>query len=105
MNDSIDIKRVGLKSNKASKALSIWSVPENFLCHSQQMIWMPQLIFDNTDSQEETSLDEKVFTLIFPNEKFAYEKADMAENNNGYIFDGNTSKIRQQSLCSIKSNV
>ena len=56
-------------------------------------IWVPRLNFKNTRSALETEMDKKIIAKIIPSANFTYERGDMSQKNNKYIFKGSENSI------------
>ena len=73
-------------------------------------IWVPNLIFDNTDSNEEAKYDKKSYIKVIPSKTFGYMIADYDVRDNTYIFDGEENALESertyntQFICSYKMN-
>lgn len=58
----------------------------------QQLIWTPQLIFYNTKSKQKSTLQDATIRVLL-NDNYTYEKADMTNSNNVYLFQGSENKL------------
>ena len=58
-------------------------------------IWTPKIVFYNTKAKEESVADERTILSIIPSEEFNYERTDMSNHENIYMFKGleNTIKL------------
>ena len=75
---------------------------------SRGKIWVPNLIFDNTDSNEVAIYDKKVFIKVIPGKNFSYKIAGDDVRDNTFIFDGAENVLESertyntQFICSYK---
>ena len=51
-------------------------------------IWVPKVIFHNTEETETSKLDTDSIIMIRANENFTYTRTDMSNHQNIYIFHG-----------------
>ena len=56
-------------------------------------IWVPKIIFDNTNAEEQSVLDKTTIMRVIANENFTYTRTDMHHYQNIRIFSGADSKV------------
>ena len=97
-------RRLRFNNLKEEQEMNILS-PDN-----RDKIWVPNLIFDNTDSNEEATYDKKVYIKVIPSKNFTYKIADYSVKDNTYVFDGEENALQSertyntQFICSYKMN-
>ena len=56
-------------------------------------IWVPRIIFDNTEATEESVMDKKSIIRVLANENFTHTTTDFHHHQNIYIFNGKETKL------------
>ena len=64
-------------------------------------IWTPTLIFYNTKSKQESTLEGSIVKVI-PNTNFTFETADMSSTHNAYLFKGSENRLEISQAYNIK---
>ncbi|XP_023340726.1 gamma-aminobutyric acid receptor subunit beta isoform X2 [Eurytemora carolleeae] len=59
----------------------------------QHYIWVPQMIFFNTEDNLETLVDTKTITQIYPHQDFRFDRAPISSSKNTYIFAGSENTL------------
>ena len=82
----IDPRLVYLNT-KRNTALNVLSLAET------NSIWTPQMVFYNTKGKEESVADKRTIMSIIPDKDFKYERTDISNNENVYMFKGSENNI------------
>ena len=56
-------------------------------------IWVPRIIFDNTEATEESIMDAKSIIRVLANENFTHTVTDLHHHQNIYVFDGKETEL------------
>ena len=56
-------------------------------------IWVPRIIFDNTEATEESIMDKKSIIRVLANENFTHTITDLHHHQNIYVFDGKETEL------------
>ena len=51
-------------------------------------IWVPRVIFDNTEATEKSIMDKDAIIRVLANENFTHTTTDIHHHQNIYVFDG-----------------
>ena len=66
----------------------------NLLTESEwSRMWVPRVIFDNTEAAEELIMDKGAIIRVLANENFTYTTTNFHNHQNIYIFDGKETKV------------
>ena len=67
---------------------------QNLLTESEwSRIWVPRVIFDNTEAAEESIMDKGAIIRVLANENFTHTTSGNDKHQNIYIFDGKDTKL------------
>ena len=56
-------------------------------------IWVPRVIFDNTEATEKSIMDKDAIIRVLANENFTHTTTDFHHHQNIYVFDGKEVKL------------
>ena len=56
-------------------------------------IWVPRIIFDNTEATEESIMDAKSIIRVLANENFTHTVTNLHHHQNIYVFDGKETEL------------
>ena len=107
--------KYNLQTDWFDRRLSFYNLKENASMNilspdKHDNIWVPNLIFDNTDSNEEAKYDKKAYIKVIPSKTFDYKVSNYESKDNTYIFDGKENGLQSertfntQFICSYKMN-
>ena len=57
-------------------------------------IWTPRMVFYNTKSKEVSAADDRTTMSIIPNKEFNFERTDMSNHENIYMFKGQDNIVK-----------
>ena len=58
-------------------------------------IWVPRVIFDNTEATEKSIMDEDAIIRVLANENFIHTTTDIHHHQNIYVFDGKNTNLEK----------
>ena len=59
----------------------------------QSSIWTPQMVFSNTNNNDETATDNRTTLKVIPNNDFKYDVGDSSYLHNIQIFSGSSNQL------------
>ena len=58
-------------------------------------IWVPRVIFDNTEATEKSIMDKDAIIRVLANENFTHTTTDIHHHQNIYVFDGKETNLEK----------
>ena len=58
-------------------------------------IWVPRVIFDNTEATEKSIMDKDAIIRVLANENFTHTTTDIHHHQNIYVFDGKNTNLEK----------
>ena len=58
-------------------------------------IWVPRVIFDNTEATEKSIMDKDAIIRVLANENFTHTTTDIHHHQNIYVFEGKEAKLEK----------